>query len=103
MKKLSWDFTKKPLKNENIAALRVRFVNALDPDISNEMYIRIPEGGRCDYFPLERMFNLYDSDGEIIKNIQAPVETAIEISYVGKQYLEILKSTSLELRQETLH
>jgi hypothetical protein len=101
--KLSWDFTKKIPKDERIAALRIRFMNILDLEASNEMYIRIPNGGRCEYSPLERMFHLYDSDGDMIRNVQAPEDTAVDISYIDVEYLELLDSTNPEFRRDLLN
>lgn len=103
MNKLSWDFTKKIPKDEKIAALRIRFMNMIDPTASNEMYIRIPQGGRCEYHPLERMFHLYDSEGDVIRNVQAPEETAVDISYIHQEYLEMLDSTNPDFQQELLN
>ena len=103
MNKLNWNFTKKIPKEERIAALRIRFMNTIDPAASNEMYIRIPDGGRCEYYPLERMFHLYDSEGDMIRNVQAPEETAVDISYIHQEYLELLDSTNPDFRQDLLN
>jgi hypothetical protein len=101
--KLSWNFTKKPPKDERIAALRVRFIYTHDPTSSNEMVIRIPEGGRCEYFPSERMFQLYDSEGNMIRNVQAPEEFTVDISYIGQDYLKLLDSANPDFQQDLLN
>lgn len=103
MNKLSWNFTKKPLEDQRIVALRVRFIDIQDPTSGNEMFIRIPEGGRCEYSPLKRMFHLYDSEGDMIRNVHAPEETTIDISYIDKEYLELLDSTNPEYQRELLN
>lgn len=102
MNKLDWDFTKKIPEEDKIAALRVRFMNVHNPLANNEMYIKIPNGGRCEYFPLERVFYIYDSDGDLFRNIQAPEDSTIDISYIEKEYLEILESTNPEFFHQDL-
>ena len=61
------------------------------------MFIKIPDGGRCEYSPLERIFYVFDSDDNIFRNIQAPQNSAIDISYIEKGYLDLLELTSPEL------
>jgi hypothetical protein len=101
--KLNWDFTKKIPKDERIAALRIRFIYTHDPTSGNEMFIRIPKGGRCEYLALERMFNLHDSEGDMIRNVQAPEEFTVDISYIDQDYLELLDSTNPQSQREILH
>lgn len=96
MRKLKWNFTKKIPQNNKIAALRVRFMNALNPAMSNEMYIRIPEGGRCEYSSQDRTFYIYGADDVIFRNVHAPEDSAIDISYIAKDHLDILDLTNPE-------
>ena len=100
--KLHWNFNKIPSNKNKVAALRVRFMDIHNINNSNEMFIRIPEGGRCEYFPAERTFYIYDSDDYMFRNIHAPEETAVDISYIGKEYLSIMDLPNSD-RQEQLN
>ncbi len=95
-KKLKWDFQNKKSEANKIVALRVRFMNIHNPLANNEMFIKIPDGGRCEYSPLERTFYVFDSDDDMFRNVQAPEDSAIDISYVGKDYLDFLDLTNPE-------
>lgn len=99
VKKLHWDF-KKLSKNNRVAALRVRFMDTHNIINSNEMFIRIPEGGRCEYSPTERTFYIYDSDGYMFRNVHAPEESAIDISYIGREYLSIMDLSNSEHQEQ---
>jgi len=70
---------------------------------SNEMFIRIPKGGRCEYSIENRIFYIYDSNGIMFRNVQAPEEAAIDISYIDQDYLNIIDQTRLEYPQDQLN
>lgn len=99
--KLHWDFNNPP-NNNRVAALRVCFMDVKDMINSNEMFIRIPEGGRCEYSPTERTFYVYDSDGYMFRNVHAPEKTAVDISYIEREYLSIMDLSNFE-HQEPLN
>jgi hypothetical protein len=66
----------------------------------NEMFIRIPEGGRCEYSYAERTFYIYDSEGTMFRNVHAPEETAVDISYIGKDYLNIMDLSNFDHQEQ---
>jgi hypothetical protein len=99
VKKLHWDFNN-PTNNNRVAALRVRFMDTHNISHSNEMFIRIPEGGRCEYSSTERTFYVYDSDGYMFRNVHAPEKSAIDISYIGKEYLSIMDLSNSEHQEQ---
>lgn len=89
-----WNFEKGSADTE-IAAIRVRFVDAREPEMANEMFIVIPKGGRCEYSPSDRMFYIFDADNEVFRHVHAPEEAAVDISYISKEYMDALDGANL--------
>jgi hypothetical protein len=96
--KQKWDFSKIQQPDQP-AAMRVTFIDIGTHETINEMLIRIPEGGRCDYFPSDRMFYIFDSEGEVFREVHAPENLAVDISFIEKEYLDILDHSNLESYQ----
>jgi len=100
--KLKWDFKKNPIVS-GIVAIRVSFVDLSYPDGENIVILRIPEGGQCEYVPNDRMFQIYDANGEIFRKLHAPPAAAVDISYIEKEYLEMLDHANKESYREHLN
>lgn len=92
---MNWNFNKKQEPIEEIAAIRISF---LEPDSENyippnDLYIKIPHGGRCTYAPSVRVFTVLDSDEDVVRTVQAPFDISLDIVGINKDYLEFLEST----------
>ena len=97
-----WDFETIP-EIDKIAAIRIRFLDVDNPEIRNEMFIMIPLGGRCEYSPDNRMFYIYDEHDNVFRNVHAPENSAIDISYITKDYLDILDGINPRAYSENLN
>jgi len=97
-----WDFETTP-QIDKIAAIRVRFMDMNDLEARNEMFIMIPLGGRCEYSPDNRMFYIYDEHDNVFRNVHAPEQSAVDISYITKEYLDILDDVNPRAYSENLN
>lgn len=92
-KELSWTFNRKKEYREPIVAVRISLLsddsNVYDPQ--SDIFIKIPDGGRCSYVPEMRLFTVFDSDDEVFRTIQAPPDYVFDISLIEKQYYEYLE------------
>jgi hypothetical protein len=100
--KLKWDFEKQIIL-DSIVAIRVRFIDLNHPDEENLVILRIPEGGKCEYIPKDRIFQIYGQDGEIFRKLHAPDGAAIDISYIEKEYLNMLDQANSESYKDDLN
>jgi hypothetical protein len=91
------------MQKDIIVAIRVHFVDAYHVQESSEMIIRIPDGGRCEYSPEDRMFSIYDADNNMFRNVHAPGETTVDISYIEKEYLNLLDQANKESYRQHLN
>jgi len=104
--KLIWDFEEKIEAPTDIAALKIKLLNAAGTeDNPNGILVRIPKGGKCIFCPAERKFIIYDTQDQIYKQIYTPPTALMEVSYIDTESLTIIQlaDPGYEYYRETLN